>query len=157
MVVYTFKLWFQVLKTTYSILFQQNLWYISLLESRTISKLCRKDQRVILNDFREPGFHPVVWFVSSPTTLPPSPVGNLHLSFSVFLFVAGRAHWREGGGGARSQHRTATAWSSTNHSVFSEKRWTKDDVMLVTEAWVGGGGGGTPGNAYYGKPCQTCP
>ncbi len=51
-------------------------------------------------------FLAVVWFGSSPT---PLPWANC-LSFSVFLRVAGRAYWRERGGGGvveEPNHKTA--------------------------------------------------
>ncbi len=47
---------------------------------------------------RGPGFLEVVWFGSSPTPFPPSPLSCL--SFAVFLCVVSRAYWR---GRARSQ------------------------------------------------------
>ncbi len=61
-----------------------------------------------------PGFLAVVWFGSSPT---PSPLASC-LSFPVFLFVAGRAYLRGGGGGAKS-YAGEKAWSSIHHSTLS--------------------------------------
>ncbi len=53
--------------------------------------------------YREPGFLAVVWFGSSPFPpsphFPQSPVSKL--SLFPFLCVAGRAYWRERGGGER--------------------------------------------------------
>ncbi len=46
--------------------------------------------------YRGPGFLAVVWFGSSPQPLTPLPSPS-RLSFSVFLYIAGRAYWQERG------------------------------------------------------------
>ncbi len=47
--------------------------------------------------YRGSGFLAFIWYGSSPTPYLPFPTTNC-LSFSVFLCVAGRAHWQERGG-----------------------------------------------------------
>jgi hypothetical protein len=69
--------------------------------------------------YRVLGFLVVIWFGSSP----PLPRSSASCPFlSVFLSVAGRAHWRErgdGGGGGAKSYDGEKAWSSINHSILS--------------------------------------
>jgi len=67
-----------------------------------------------------PSFLAVLWFGSTPTPHPPLPSAS-YLSFSVFLCVAGRAHWPERGEGvhgrAAKSYEREKACSSINHSL----------------------------------------
>ena len=70
-----------------------------------------------------PGFLAVVWFDSSPTSLPPSPVRNLSLFLS--LLMCRRWSLLTGGGGrseggAKSYDREK-AWSSIYYPILSGK------------------------------------
>jgi hypothetical protein len=56
--------------------------------------------------YRGPGFFAVVRIGSTPTPSPPPLPSASCLSFSVFLFVAGRAYKRERGGGYRGWGRS---------------------------------------------------
>ncbi len=68
--------------------------------------------------YRGPDFLAVVLFGSSPTLSPPRSSASC-LSFLVFLYVAGRAYWRE-----RGKARSQIIWPreslvSINHSILS--------------------------------------
>ncbi len=65
--------------------------------------------------YRRPGFLVVLWFGSPPPSHLPS---TSSLSFSVFLWVPGRAYWREWQGGAKS-YDGEKALPSINHSILS--------------------------------------
>ncbi len=68
--------------------------------------------------YRWPGFLAVVRFSLSPTP-PPLSRHQVVSVFSVFLCVAGRAYWRERGGGGPESYNDEKAWSSINHSILS--------------------------------------
>ncbi len=91
--------------------------------------------------YRGPGFLAVVWFIP-----PPLPSANC-LSFSVFLCLAGRAYYRERGGGgergAKSYNRKK-AWPCINHSILSVRGFKREllvrsvvlNGMFVSATWT---------------------
>jgi hypothetical protein len=82
--------------------------------------------------YRGPGFLAIEWFGSSPVPLPLLQSASC-LSFSVFLYVAGRAYWRERRGscgrGAKSYAREKTL-PSMYYSILS------GFIPLCTNVWA---------------------
>ncbi len=78
---------------------------------------------------RGTGFHTVVWFGSTPTPLPTSPVSKLSLFLSLPVYVWGRAYWWGGGGGecGAESYNSKKPWPSINRSILSafnhQNRW----------------------------------
>jgi hypothetical protein len=90
--------------------------------------------------YREPGFLTVVWF--GP---PPLPLASC-LSFSLFQSIAGRACWRErGGGGGAKSYDGEKAWSSINHSILSGHTWAHWWDLEATRPELAGAA--TPGSS----------
>ncbi len=60
---------------------------------------------------------------SAPRPPPSSPISSASCLFSVFMCVAVRTYWRQGGGGGgqgAKSYDCEKAWSSVNHSILSQ-------------------------------------
>ncbi len=93
----------------------------------------------------------IEWFIENQDFLPsydlappPLPLASC-LPNSLFLSIAGRAYWRERGGGGTKPYHGEKAWSSINHSILSGHTWAHWWDLAATRPELDGAA--TPGSS----------